>query len=83
MRGRSRLVLFLFMSRRRFPAPWTVIEMAEAFVVEDASGFRLVYLYFEDEPTRRTMQNRLTRDEARRIAIGIARLPELLATRTQ
>jgi uncharacterized protein (DUF2384 family) len=49
--------------------------MADAFVVEDASGFRLAYLYFGDEPTRRQMQHRLTRDEARRIA----RLPELMA----
>ena len=65
-------------SPRRFPAPWTVEELDACFVVRDYDGQQLAYVYFEDEPGRRSAGKLLTKDEARRIAANLARLPELL-----
>jgi endo-1,4-beta-D-glucanase Y len=63
---------------RRFPPPWQVDEATESFCIRDAKGHALAYVYYEDEPGRRAAMNRLTRYEARRIAVNIARVPELL-----
>jgi hypothetical protein len=64
--------------RGRFPPPWTVENHVESFVVRDATGQALAFVYWEDEPQRRMATKRLTRDEARRIAMNIAKLPNLL-----
>jgi hypothetical protein len=66
--------------RRRFPPPWSVEEhtSGESFIIRDANGQALCYLYFEDEPVRQMSMKRLSRDEARRIAANIAKLPDLL-----
>jgi hypothetical protein len=61
---------------RRFPPPWSVDERPACFIVNDASGQAIAYVYYEEEPGRRTAAKLMTKDEARRIAINIAKLPE-------
>jgi hypothetical protein len=41
----------------------------------DANSQPLAYVYFEDNDSRRAVMNRLSRDEARRIAANVAKLP--------
>ena len=56
-------------------APYLSVEEADAcFIVRDANGQALGYVYFEDESGRRSAARLLTRDEARRIV----KLPGLL-----
>jgi hypothetical protein len=64
---------------RRFPPPWTIGGNQACYWVEDAEGKQVAFIYFRQDPPRHVGEaGKLTRDEARRIARGIARLPELL-----
>jgi hypothetical protein len=37
------------LTTRRFPPPWTIEEQDACFVVRDANGQQLAYIYFEDD----------------------------------
>jgi hypothetical protein len=64
--------------QRRFPPPWSIEELEACFVVRDHGGQKLAYVYFEEEPGRRSAAKLLTKGEARRIAVNFAKLPALL-----
>jgi hypothetical protein len=63
---------------RRFPAPWHADKMPGGYVVRDANGQALAYLYSRENDAEAQQAKMLTADEARRIAMNVARLPELV-----
>jgi hypothetical protein len=66
------------MPSRRFPPPWSAEVTPNCFIVRDANGQALSYVYYENEPGRRSAAKLLSRDEARRIAGNFTKLPGLL-----
>ena len=67
------------MSPRRFPV-WIFEDHNDAcFIVKDANGVAVAYIYYEEEPGRRAAANLMNKDEATadssqyRQATGVAR----------
>jgi hypothetical protein len=65
------------MTTRRFPAPWRADKMPDGYVVRDANGQALVYVYSRENEAEALQAKVLTADEARRIAINAAKSPSL------
>ncbi len=42
------------MASRRFPPPWSVEDIGACFVVKDGNEQKLAYVYYEEEPGRRS-----------------------------
>lgn len=59
--------------------PWTVQSNGDAYWVEDASGQRFAFCYYRDNRSIGSgRQSYPTKDQARRIASNVAKLPSLL-----
>jgi K+/H+ antiporter YhaU regulatory subunit KhtT len=63
---------------RRFPPAWHADKTPHGYVVRDANGQAIEYIYSRENEAEARQAKVLTKDEARRIAINIAQLPELL-----
>ena len=45
--------------------------------MRNKNGYALAYVYYDEDPGRRTAANLISRDDARRIAANTAKLPVL------
>jgi hypothetical protein len=59
-----------------FPPPWYIEDIGGSFVVKAKMGCRWCSSIYWDGAGRRSLAKLLTRDAARWIAAGIAKLPE-------
>jgi hypothetical protein len=57
---------------RRFPPPWRVDKIPGGYIVRDATGQALAYVYSRENEAEARQAKVLTADEARRIA-GVER----------
>jgi hypothetical protein len=64
--------------QRRFTPLWDIEDNGACFIMRGVNRQALSCVYYENESGRRSAASLLTRDEARRIAINIAKLPDLL-----
>jgi len=70
-------------SSRRFKPPWTLVrENSECYIVRDANGVTLAWLFCCDDSQCYSFgASKLTSEEARRIGKAISRIPEFMMPR--
>jgi hypothetical protein len=71
------------MAKPRFTLPWDIEDNGACFIICDNNGQALSYVYYENEPGRRTAAGLLTRGEARQIAITNAGPGEAAAMKSR
>jgi hypothetical protein len=64
--------------RRRFPGPWHAEKIPGGYVIKDANGQLLAYVYARATRAEAGEAKVLTAEEARQIADDITQLPRLL-----
>jgi hypothetical protein len=70
---------FLILSVSPFkPAPWREEKFSGGYVVRDANGFAVAYVYGRSIKAEAIEAKQMTMDEARRVASNIAKLPDML-----
>ena len=65
-------------SPRRLPSPWRAEKFSGGYVVRDATGFAVTYVYGRSTEAEALEAKQMTMDEARRVASNIAKLPDML-----
>jgi hypothetical protein len=63
---------------RRLPPPWHADKFSGGYVVRDANGFAVAYVYGRSTEAEALEAKQMTMDEARRVASNIAKLPDML-----
>jgi hypothetical protein len=63
------------MTTRRFPPPWRADKIPGGYVVRDANGQSLVYVYSRDNEAEALQAKVLTKDEARRDPVPLQPAP--------
>jgi hypothetical protein len=63
---------------RRLPPPWHADKFSGGYVVRDANGFAVAYVYGRSTEAEAMEAKQMTMDEARRVASNIAKLPDML-----
>ena len=63
---------------RRLPAPWHADKFSGGYVVRDANGFAVAYVYGRSTEAEAMEAKQMTMDEARGVASNIAKLPDML-----
>jgi hypothetical protein len=63
---------------RSLPPPWRAEKFSGGYVVRDANGFAVAYVYGRSTEAEAMEAKQMTMDEARRVASNIAKLPGML-----
>jgi hypothetical protein len=71
------------MTQRRFIPPWDIEDNGACFIIRDRNGQALSYVYYENEPGRRSAASLLTREGGGPpYCDQYCKLPELLKGRS-